>query len=58
MKENGAVSSIMSGSGPTVFGLFDDEQKANAALEEVFNTGEVSQGFVTTFADRNCVIVE
>lgn len=58
LKNEGALNAIMSGSGPTVFGLFDDEQKANAALKEVFNTGEVSQGFVTTFADKNCVIVE
>lgn len=28
MKECGALNAIMSGSGPTVFGIFDDEQKA------------------------------
>lgn len=31
MKENGALGSLMSGSGPTVFGIYDDIEKANAA---------------------------
>lgn len=33
MKEQGALGSLMSGSGPTVFGLFDDENKAMAARD-------------------------
>lgn len=33
MLENGAVGSLMSGSGPTVFGIFDDLDKAKAAKE-------------------------
>lgn len=32
MKENGALNSIMSGSGPTVFGLFDDRETAEKAF--------------------------
>jgi 4-diphosphocytidyl-2-C-methyl-D-erythritol kinase len=35
MVENGALNSIMSGSGPTVFGIFDDEDKARAAQRKV-----------------------
>jgi 4-diphosphocytidyl-2-C-methyl-D-erythritol kinase len=35
MIENGALNSIMSGSGPTVFGIFDDEDKASAAQRKV-----------------------
>ena len=31
MKENGAVNSIMSGSGPTVFALYDSEYRAKKA---------------------------
>lgn len=33
MKENGALGAMMSGSGPTVFGIYDDERKAMAAKE-------------------------
>lgn len=33
MIEMGALNAIMSGSGPTVFGLFDDLEKANACKE-------------------------
>lgn len=31
MLQNGAISSLMSGSGPTVFGIYDDEEKINQA---------------------------
>jgi len=34
MLENGALGSLMSGSGPTVFGIFDDLDKAKAAKEK------------------------
>ena len=37
LKENGAVSALMSGSGPSVFGIFlneNDAEKAKAALLE------------------------
>ena len=56
MIEGGALNSLMSGSGPTVFGLFDDENKANNTLEKVIATGEVSQACVTTFADKTAVV--
>jgi 4-diphosphocytidyl-2-C-methyl-D-erythritol kinase len=32
---NGAQGVLMSGSGPTVFGIFDDEQQASACLREI-----------------------
>ncbi|MBP3239624.1 MAG: 4-(cytidine 5'-diphospho)-2-C-methyl-D-erythritol kinase [Oribacterium sp.] len=35
MKELGAVNSIMSGSGPTVFGIFDDATKAKKCYESL-----------------------
>lgn len=35
MRENGALGVCMSGSGPTVFGIFDDREKANAAAENL-----------------------
>ena len=34
MLENGAAGSLMSGSGPTVFGIFDDKKDAEKALKE------------------------
>ena len=33
MLDNGALNSIMSGSGPTVFGIFDNREKMEAAAE-------------------------
>lgn len=56
LKDNGALGAIMSGSGPTVFGLFDNEQAAKNALLKVEETGEVAQGFVTQFSDKTCII--
>lgn len=35
MKSNGALGVCMSGSGPTVFGIFDDKQKAEKTAEEL-----------------------
>ncbi len=57
LKENGAENAIMSGSGPTVFGLFLDGKIAQKALEQAMATGEVSKGFVTTFAKGSGIIV-
>jgi len=58
MLKEGALNSLMSGSGPTVFALFDDKDKADRALDKVLKTGEVSQACVTTMADRTCIIEE
>ena len=33
MKEHGAMNALMSGSGPTVFGIYDNEQVCIAACE-------------------------
>lgn len=35
MKEEGALNAMMSGSGPTVFGIFDDKSKARQAQERI-----------------------
>ncbi len=35
MKELGAVNALMSGSGPTVFGIFDDQKKAQKCYESL-----------------------
>ena len=48
MMEHGAVGSMMSGSGPTVFGLFDDEEIAQKAYEEMKSSGLAKQVYLTS----------
>lgn len=47
MKELGAMASLMSGSGPTVFGIYDDADAAGKAYEHFKNTGYIKQPFLT-----------
>ena len=47
MKELGAVGSLMSGSGPTVFGIFLEEAKAQEAYEKIKEEQLAKQIFVT-----------
>ncbi|WP_330364760.1 4-(cytidine 5'-diphospho)-2-C-methyl-D-erythritol kinase [Butyrivibrio sp. NC3005] len=47
MKDNGADESIMTGSGPTVFGIFTDEEKAKNAYEALKKTELCPQLFLT-----------
>lgn len=49
MKENGAINSIMSGSGPTVFGLFDDIEKAEEAFLKIKEKNYTNQIYLTDF---------
>ena len=37
--ENGALYALMSGSGPSVFGVFDSSEVARIALEKIKNMG-------------------
>ena len=48
MRELGAADSLMSGSGPTVFGIFLDRGKAEAALERFRQEKLAGQAFLTT----------
>lgn len=48
MLENGAINAMMSGSGPTVFGLFEDEGIAKKALETMRETGLAKQVYLTS----------
>jgi 4-diphosphocytidyl-2-C-methyl-D-erythritol kinase len=48
MKEAGAVGAMMSGSGPTVFGLFEDEKTAKNAYRAVSRSGAAKQVYLTT----------
>ena len=58
MEENGAEKALMSGSGPTVFGIFKEEKTAKTALDKLNDTGLVKQGFVTTFAKETGIMEE
>lgn len=49
MKRAGALNAMMSGSGPTVFGLFDDKEKAQAAYEELSRGTMAKNVFLTKF---------
>lgn len=47
MLENGAAGAMMSGSGPTVFGLFDDAEKAKQAYKAMKKSGLSRQTYLT-----------
>ena len=47
MEDNCAVKAFMTGSGPTVFGVFDSEQKAKEAVEAVKTSGLAPELFLT-----------
>lgn len=47
MKREGALNAMMSGSGPTVFGIFDDIKQAEGARDIIERSGKASQLFVT-----------
>ena len=49
MKELGAVNSLMSGSGPTVFGIFTEKALAEKAYEQIKEEQLAKQVFVTHF---------
>ena len=48
MKEHGALNAMMSGSGPTVFGLFDDKATAENACEALRESRLARTVFLTT----------
>lgn len=54
MKRLGAINALMSGSGPTVFGLFVNPAAAETAYEELRfgNTGLARQVYLTSFYNR------
>ncbi len=48
MMKSGAINSMMSGSGPTVFGLFEDEATARKAYDDMVESGLAKQIYVTS----------
>jgi len=51
--EDGALGAMMSGSGPTVFAIFDDETTAQKALINMRESGLVAQAYLTEFYNRS-----
>ena len=49
LKSNGAVNALMSGSVPTVFGIYDDEEKAKQSMDALSGKEFVSQLYLTKF---------
>lgn len=49
MMGSGALNAMMSGSGPTVFGIYDDENKARKAKEEIEAKGYAPAAFICDF---------
>lgn len=47
MMSNGAIGAMMSGSGPTVFGLFEDEETAKKAYKEMKKSELAKQVYLT-----------
>ena len=57
LKEAGAENSLMSGSGPTVFAIFKEEETAKKALDKIRESGLAKQSFVTVFAKETQIQV-
>ncbi|MBQ9122856.1 MAG: 4-(cytidine 5'-diphospho)-2-C-methyl-D-erythritol kinase [Lachnospiraceae bacterium] len=51
MRQEGAIQSLMSGSGPTVFGIYDDTEKAQKARDFIVEKGLARQVFVSRFVN-------
>ena len=47
MRESGALNAMMSGSGPTVFGIYADRAKARAAAARIREQKLAKQVYVT-----------
>ena len=53
MMEMGADGSLMSGSGPTVFGIFDNRDKMAAAARSLRKSGLAKTVFATDIYNRD-----
>lgn len=54
MMEQGAMKSLMSGSGPTVFGLFESRGAAKAAMAEIKKKDLAKQIYLTDMYNSRC----
>lgn len=55
MLQSGAINAMMSGSGPTVFGLFEDEKTVQRAYEDMLASGLAKQVYVTSIYNNRRV---
>lgn len=55
LKQNGALTALMSGSGPTVFGIFRERAAVERACESIKKSGYAKDLFVTTFTAATCI---
>ena len=53
MEEKGALKAVMSGSGPTVFGIFDNRDKMAAAAKSLRKSGLAKTVFATDIYNRD-----
>ena len=53
MKENGAINALMSGSGPTVFGIYDSEEQAEQARTIIREKDMAQQVYVVRPFNQN-----
>ena len=49
MKEEGALAAVMSGSGPTVFGIFEERETAEKAMRHVMMKNPAAEVFLSGF---------
>ena len=52
MREQGALNALMSGSGPTVFGLFEHKKDAEKAVDVLQQKKMAKQIFISAFSDN------
>lgn len=57
MRQEGALEAMMSGSGPTVFGIFADAVSAGEAYKQIVASGLSAQTYVTGLADCGQVVL-
>lgn len=56
MMEQGAIGAMMSGSGPTVFGLFEDKERARAAYEKLRRGSLAKQVYLTRIFNNGGIV--
>ena len=54
LKNSGAQAALMSGSGPSVFGIFPTTEQAAAACDALRKEGKAKHLHIAAFTDRGC----